>query len=116
MRTDKYGPEREFDHATLAKRLTLAAELVQALTPSETPPTTLDPPAPRPERDTLERLAIAELLILGPNASKIAKKIGVKRSDPTGVAELSRMLRPRQEGRRSETAGAPRPASRRTRL
>jgi hypothetical protein len=38
LRTGKYSPEGNFDHATLVKRLTLAAELVQALTPSEPSP------------------------------------------------------------------------------
>jgi hypothetical protein len=38
LRTGKYSPEGKFDHATLVKRLTLSAELVQALTPSEPSP------------------------------------------------------------------------------
>jgi hypothetical protein len=41
MRKGKYGLEGKFAHATLAKRLTLAAELVQGLTPKvrdEAPP------------------------------------------------------------------------------
>jgi hypothetical protein len=44
LRNGEYGPDGKFDHEVLAKRLGLAVEMVQALTPTPAPHTAILPP------------------------------------------------------------------------
>jgi hypothetical protein len=95
-------------------RMRLAGLLPAAGTPQPAPTFAQTAPAApqRLDRDTLERLAIAELLIIDPNANRIAKRIGVPRSTlqgwPTFQEYYDRMKKDaeaRRQERRGQRAG-----------
>src|SRR5262249_11983565 len=95
MRTGKYSPEGKFDHSTLVKRLTLAAELVQALTPSEPPvDSTATPPATQHPSLTYEDRYI--LTVLEAHRCKsltyahiLTESVRMEREDRTQIRRLS---------------------------